>query len=592
MLERLPHEIGVALRACRRHVLTAAAFSLALNLLHLAAPLYMMQVYDRVISSGSRTTLAVLTLIVLAAYFALAALDRARSGVLAAASLRLDRHLAGPVFAAMLADANRSGARRAEAMRDLDTCRHLVSGHAMTAMFDVPWLPLYVLIGFLLHWSIGIFTVLSAAVLVAVAVATELHVRPASRAAHAHASSSGAWAEAALRNSHAVRAMAMLPGLVRRWGRERNDAVVHHHEAGDRTQRMTALVRFLRLAMQSLVLGLGAWLVIEHSATAGAIFAGSLLLGRALQPVEQVIAQWQSILSARAAFERLTALLSSHHALAAGAHAASTHAAAHDPAAGHRLVADGVSVMVPGHPAPILSSISFAIEPGAAVGLVGPSGAGKSTLVRLLVGATDPMRGSVTLGGLDIACWVESYGEPAIGYVPQEIELFDDTIAANIGRFGQAADGDIVRAAQIAGAHDMIAALPAGYLTRVGEGGLALSGGMRQRIALARAVLGRPRLVVLDEPSSNLDKAGEAALARCLAHLKAQGTTVVIVSHKSSTTALVDEFLVLIDGRLQAAGSRQEVVGRLSAATVTAPAAAPRRQTGAGLRRAGQRHAQ
>lgn len=586
MLDRLPQELGAALEACRRHVLTAAAFSLALNLLHLAAPLYMMQVYDRVITSGSRTTLAVLTLVVLAAYVALAALDRARASVLAAASLRLDRHLAGPVFAAMLADATRTGNRHAEALRDLDACRHLVSGHAMTALFDLPWLPLYVLIGFLMHWSIGLFTLISAALLVAVAAATELHVRPASRAAVARSSTSLAWAEAALSNSHTVRAMAMLPGLVRRWGRERNDAVVHHHEAGDRTARMTALVRFLRLAMQSLVLGLGAWLVIEHAATAGTIFAGSLLLGRALQPVEQVIAQWQSIIAARAAFERLSGLLSAQHALSAG-----VRIAAHEPATGHRLVATGVSVMVPGRPAPVLSSISFAIEPGAAVGLIGPSGAGKSTLVRLLVGATGPMRGSITLGGLDIACWGETYGEPAIGYVPQEIELFDDTIAANIGRFGQAADGEIVRAAQIAGAHDMIAALPAGYLTRVGEAGLALSGGMRQRIAIARAVLGRPRLVVLDEPSSNLDKAGDEALGRCLRHLKAQGTTVIVVSHKPATTALVDQFLVLIDGRLHAAGSRQEVVGRLSDAA-TAPASVYRRQAGSGLRRAGHRHVQ
>jgi ABC-type protease/lipase transport system fused ATPase/permease subunit len=298
-------------------------------------------------------------------------------------------------------------------------------------------------------------------------------------------------------------------------------------------------------------------LVIERATSPGAIFAASLLLGRALQPVEQIIGQWQSLLSARSTFARLQALLEAHPAPAV-----ITSASTARPAG--RLIAHEAGLSLPGLPAPLLQGASFHIQPGESVGLIGPSGAGKSTLVRLMVGAVEPSEGSVQLAGVDVPRLFQLAGGSPIGYMPQEVELFGETIAANISRFGTASREEIERAAHIAGAHDMIMSLPKGYLTHLGEGGSVLSGGMRQRIALARAVFGNPSLVVLDEPSSNLDNVGDAALAACIRYLQTQGTTVVMVSHRPVTTALMQKFIVVIDGRVQAFGSREEVVRRLS----------------------------
>lgn len=554
-----PKDLAVALQACRRHFVTAAVFSLALNVLYLAAPLYMMQVYDRVIASGSEMTLLMLTAITIGAFVALAGIDRARTSVLSAASMRLDRLLAGRVFAAMMSDAVRDGGRHRQALRDLDTCRQFVGGHGMSAIFDLPWLPLYIFfIGAGLHPTLGIFALVCALLLVALAVASELRVRAVSLASQASTLATYNWAETSLRNSQSVQAMGMMPGLLRRWSRDRAQAVALQRQAAERTAGMTALVRFLRLSMQSLVLGLGAWLVIERAVSPGAIFAASLLLGRALQPVEQIIGQWQTMLAVRAAFARLRDLLALHPAMPA-----IVRTAAGIRLEG-RLVADELSYEVAGRSSPILSGLNFTIEPGGSVGLIGPSGAGKSTLVRLLVGALQPTHGAVCLGGIDMANLTGAKGMSSIGYLPQDIELFGDTIAANISRFRQCPDAEIARAAHIAGAHELILRLPQGYQTMLGESGSTLSGGMRQRIALARAVFDQPSLVVLDEPSSNLDAVGDAALAQCIRYLQARGTTIILVSHRPASANLMQSFLVLIDGQLQAFGSRREVMHKLS----------------------------
>jgi ATP-binding cassette subfamily C protein len=557
---RIAAELAGALKACRGHIATAAAFSLGLNLLHLAAPLYMMQVYDRVMSSGSGTTLAMLTFIVLAAFAALAGLDMARARVLSAASVRLDRLLAGRTFALMMSEEGGQRVRSRQALRDLDTLRTFVCGTGVAAIFDLPWIPIYALIAFALHWAIGLFTVFCAAVLIALAVASEITIRSASLEAQARNGAACAWAEAGLRNASAVRSMAMMPHLVRRWRRERGPAVVQQHGVTERTSAMTALVRFMRLSMQSLVLGLGAWLVINHQMSPGAIFAASLLLGRALQPVELVIGQWQSLLAARAALDRLDELM------ATGADMTGCRIEA---ATGVRapLVAESLSYTPPGAARVILDGVSFTIEPGACVGLVGPSGAGKTTLARLIAGGLAPTSGRIALGGIPPCRQPHRDGRSLIGYLPQEIELFADTVAANIGRFSACTNLEIAQAAEIAGAHELIMRLPSGYLTPIGDGGMMLSGGMRQRIALARAVFGDPALVVLDEPSSNLDTAGDDALANCIRQLKARGTTVILVSHRPATTVLVDQFLVVVEGRLAAYGNRSDVMRRLSSAS-------------------------
>jgi len=570
MRGEIPAELVGALKACRRHLATAAAFSLAINVLHLAAPLYMMQVYDRVMSSGSAMTLAMLTLIVILAIAALAGLDRARAAVLAAASARLDRLLACRTFAAMLGEARERAGRGGQALRDLDACRQFVSGCGMAALLDVPWMPIYVGIAFALHWAIGLFTLACAAVLVGIAVISEMGIRALSQDAQARGGAAYAWAETSLRNAHAVHAMAMVPSLVRRWSLDRGRAVERQLTLAERTATLAAVVKFLRMTMQSMVLGLGAWLVLGRSVTPGAIFASSLLLGRALQPVEQVIGQWPAMLAARCAFARLAALIATE--------TIATMPVRHAVPAplDLRLVADTVGYSAAGRPEPILRDVSFTIEPGESIGVIGPSGAGKSTLVRLLVGSLAPTDGLVAIGGIPMSRIASTTAEPLIGYMPQEIELFDDTVAANISRFRPERAHEVIRAAQFAGAHELIMGLPGGYHCRIGAGGSALSGGMRQRIGLARAVFGNPPLVLLDEPSAALDRTGDAVLERCIRQLQAQGTTVIVISHRPGTTALMSKFLVLIGGRLHAFGTRQEVMRQLhGSGAFGARAAAP-----------------
>ncbi|MEZ5815480.1 MAG: type I secretion system permease/ATPase [Hyphomicrobiaceae bacterium] len=550
--------LAAALAACRRHLTTAAAFSLGINVLHLAAPIYMMQVYDRVIASGSGATLLMLTLIVLAAYGALAGLERARSEVMAAAGLRLDRLLGGAAFARMLREATVQGTRRQQTLRDLDACRQFGQGPGMSAMFDLPWMPIYVGVSFTLHWSLGLLSLVAVAMLVGLAVGSEMRVRGLARQAQERAAASHAWAETSLRNADAVAAMGMEAALVRRWGRERGEAVDLQHRLTQQTSAMTAVVRFLRMALQSLSLGLGAWLAIEQLASPGVVFAASLLLGRALQPIEQVIGQWNALLAARGAFTRLRSEL-------VEANAEPPIVAIRGPHVPGRIVAQDVGYSIAGRPQPILSKLSFAIEPGQAVGLIGPSGAGKSTLVRLLVGAARPTEGVIHVGGMPLADIAGLPGPARIGYLPQDVQLFDDTVAANIARFSEASDAEVMHAARIAGAHELIMRLPDGYHTRIGESGAVLSGGMRQRIALARAVFGRPRLVVLDEPSANLDRTGDGALASCIRQLTADGTTVIMVSHRPDTTVLMTHFIVLLGGRLMASGAREAVLRSLVA---------------------------
>jgi ATP-binding cassette subfamily C protein len=362
--------------------------------------------------------------------------------------------------------------------------------------------------------------------------------------------------EMSLRNSEVVQAMGMMPGLLERWGRDRNRVLERQTLASDRAATTSSIIKFLRLAMQSLILGLGAYLVIERSITVGAMFAASILLGRALQPVETVVGSWRNLVSARSAFERVKALLLANPerdpALAL-------------PRPAGRLSVEGLVYGMPGTNRPILRGVSFRIDAGEVLGVVGPSGAGKSTLARQIVGVLPPSAGAVRLDGADVSTWPrESLGRH-IGYLPQDIELFSDTVAANISRFRRDDDdGDVIDAAKMAGVHDIILRLPKGYETQVGEGGATLSGGIRQRVGLARAVYGNPSLVVLDEPSSNLDSDGDVALLSCISDLKSRGTTVVMITHRPNTLGAVDKLLVLKDGMSDMFGPRNEIVAKIT----------------------------
>jgi ATP-binding cassette, subfamily C, bacterial len=384
-----------------------------------------------------------------------------------------------------------------------------------------------------------------------------------------------AFTEAALRNSHVIEAMGMLDALLGRWKHDRYAMLGAQAKASDRAALLLATIRFLRLLMQSLILGAGAYLVIQRDATGGVMFAAMFLLGRALQPVDQAVAGWRQLVGARTAYRRLERLLAAFPAPPASLAL---------PRPKGRLTAQGAGLVLPGMSRPVLRDISFDLEPGEALGIIGPSGAGKSSLARLIVGLQAPAAGVIRLDGANVATWNRGELGRHVGYLPQEIELFADTVAANIARFGQSEDDKVVAAAMLAGAHELILELPRGYDTIVEESGANLSGGHRQRIGLARALYGDPALIVLDEPSSNLDLEGDIALANCLAQLKQMGRTVIIISHRPATLNLVDKILVLQAGAARLFGPRAEVMAKLGQ-----PAMVPSNGGQRGAARAGAR---
>ena len=550
-------ELAEVFRACRSYFLTALLFSLAINLLYLASPLYMLQVYDRVVSSASEQTLVMLTILLVMTLATLASLDAVRARLLTRASIRIDRLLASRIVAATVEAAARGGNARSQPLRDFDTFRQFITGSGIHAVFDLPWAPIYIAVIFMLHPFLGAFALGSGVLLVLMALLNEYLTNTPLAEANAAATRNYAFTDMSLRNAEVVQAMGMMPGLLQRWSRDRNLLLDRQSFASDRAATTSSIIRFLRLAMQSLILGLGAYLVIERVTTVGAMFAASILLGRALQPVEQIVGSWRNIISARGAYGRVKALLIASPirdpALAL-------------PRPAGRLAVEGLGYVFPGTNRPILRSVSFRIDAGDVLGVIGPSGAGKSTLARQIVGILAPSAGAVRLDGADVSLGPrESIGRH-IGYLPQDIELFADTVGSNISRFRNDNDAEVIEAAQLAGVHDMILRLSNGYDTHIGESGTVLSGGIRQRIGLARAVYANPSLVVLDEPSSNLDSDGDNALLSCIAVLKKRGTTVVIISHRPNTLGAVDKLLFLRDGTAEMFGPRDEVIGRLSPA--------------------------
>lgn len=548
-------ELRRLLKPSQGYFVTAAIFSLAINLLYLAGPLYMLQVYDRVISSSSEITLVMLTVALLLTLAALAGLDAVRARVLTRTSIRLDRNIASRVMTAIIERSANLGAARSHLLRDFDTFRQFITGTGVHAILDLPWTPIYIAVIFGLHPSLGAFALGCSIVLILMAVLNEWIVKPPLSESNEAATRNYNFTEMSLRNTEVVRAMGMTAGLLKRWRRDRNRMLERQVTASDRAATMQSLIRFFRLSMQSLILGLGAYLVIERLTTVGAMFAASILLGRALQPVEQIVGSWRGLVSARGAFVRLRELLA-----ASPAQEPRLTLARPDG----RLSVEGLSYVAPGSPKPILRGVTFQIEPGEVLGIIGPSGAGKSTLARHIVGVQAPSAGAVRIDGADVSTWMKSSLGEHLGYLPQDVELFADTVAANIGRFNDGADSDIILAARMAGVHEMILRLPEGYDSHVGEGGAILSGGYRQRIGLARAAYGNPSLVVLDEPSSNLDSDGDAALADCIMQLKKRGTTVVLISHRPATIGVVDKILVLREGVAEMFGPRAEILARLT----------------------------
>ncbi len=565
-------ELKEALRALRNAFVTVGAFSGFINLMMLAPALYMLQVYDRVLGSRNETTLVMLTVLVVGALLFMAALESVRGWILVRVGARLDAQLNARVFtAAFERNLLQAGSNTAQPIHDLNTVRQTLTGAALLAAFDAPWLPAYLVVIFVMSPLLGWFALAGAVLLLALAVLNERLSKPRLDEAQKFSMQSHQALPSHLRNSEVIEAMGMLPNILARWHALHRQQIQAQALASDRAAMLSGTTKFVRVAMQSLVLGFGALLVLEDQITAGMMIAASILLGRALAPIELLVANWKQIVAGRQAHARLEDLLQRHPARAAGMSL---------PRPRGQITAEAVSAMPPGTRRLVLKNLSFAINPGEVVAVVGPSASGKSSLARLLVGVWPPASGSLRLDGASIYDWNKDELGPAMGYLPQDIELFDGSVAENIARFGSVDAERVVDAARKVGMHEHILRLPQGYDTPLGAEGGNLSAGQRQRIGLARALYGDPALIVLDEPNSNLDDAGEKALLETLFALKARGCTVVIVTHRMSTLAAADKVMVLTDGALAAFGPRDEVLKPAPAAAPPA-APAPRRMAGA-----------
>ncbi|HMI41508.1 MAG TPA: type I secretion system permease/ATPase [Sphingomicrobium sp.] len=569
-----PNEIiAAALRACRRHFIAVAAFSALLNLLFLVPMLYMLQVYDRVIPTRGTLTLFFLTLVLLFGLVSLALLDFVRSRLLVRASIRLDRQLAGILLDTSLARRDRTfDAVARQAMREFDVLRQVLTGPAIIALCDAPWSPIYVLICFLIHPLLGLLVLAGAVALGVVALRNEKATHePLQRASEA-AARAYASQEQVLAGAENVRALGMRRAMVRRHLAERDSMMSLQTGASFAASRYVTLSKFLRLSLQSLALGLGAWLAVGNKISGGAVFAASFLAGRALQPIEQLLSTWRSVAQARSAYAKLNDLL--------GAREADIAQTQLPPPEG-RLDVEQISVANAAGDGAILANISFQLLPGEVIAVVGPSGAGKSTLLRMLAGAGRPDRGIIRVDRANVMDWDPEKLATYIGFLPQDVSLFAGTVKENIARFEDGSgddDADIdakaIRAAKASFAHELILGLPNGYDSMLGWSGRGLSAGQAQRIGLARALYGEPPIILLDEPNAHLDAAGEGQLVETLVALKARKAAVMVVAHRMGVLAAVDKILVLRDGRIEAFGTRDEIVARLSGAAA-APIEAP-----------------
>jgi len=564
------NEILAALAICRRGFLSVGAFSAVINLLMLAPALYMLQVYDRVLASGNQMTLAMLTLMVLGLYVFMGGLEWVRSLVVIRLGAQIDQRLGARVYDATFDASLRVGrGSSAQPLNDLTSLRQFATGNALFALFDAPWFPLYLAVLFLFHPWLGWLALGGAVLLLALTWGNQWLTRAALAEAGQLAIQSTQAASAHLRNAEATEAMGMLARLRQRWQAEHGRFLHLQNRASEQGAGFAAASKGVRLALQSLMLGLGALLAVEGQITPGMMIAGSILAGRVLSPLDQLIGAWKQWSGAQQAYQRLRDLLRAQPPRASGMCL---------PAPRGELRVEQLSACAPGSRTPVLAGVSFALEPGQRLVVLGPSGCGKSSLARLLVAAQAPLSGKVRLDGADLQQWDKSVLGPHLGYLPQDVQLFAGSIAENIARFAEVEADKVVAAAQMAGVHELILRLPQGYDTRLGEGGAGLSGGQKQRIGLARAVYGLPALIVLDEPDANLDEAGEQALLAALDRLREQGRTLVLVSHRPALLKGADQLLVLRGGQMQAFGPAARVLQDLQQAARPTSQSAPVRR--------------
>jgi len=565
----LPDRPGVeplaeALKACRTHLIWAAVFSALVNLLYLTPTIYMLQVYDRVVPTGGITTLLLVTAVAAFALATLATLDWLRTRILVRAGLRLDRQLADRILARMIDLPGKAGGN--QALREFDAVRTAVSGQGVLALFDAPWTPIYLAACFLLHPLIGVLTLVGAIILIVLAVMNERDARPRLKRAHDAQLDAYSAQQAVADQAEVVRALGMRRAGIARQVRQRQAAADRQADAQFTGGRYTGAIKFLRLLLQSLSLGAAAWLAVEGQLSPGAIIAASVLLTRAVAPIELLVGAWPSLVAARTGWKTLTDLFEGTADVDRPVTAL--------PAPAGRLALENVAVRLPGTEQPQVRGVSLKLEPGQTLGVVGPSGSGKTSLARAMAGALKPTVGTVRLDGAEFDAREGDELARYIGYLPQVPSLFAGTIKDNVSRFAAATgaspaevDRLAVAAAQAAGAHEMILRLPEGYDTVLGPYGAGLSAGQAQRVALARALYGDPVLLVLDEPNSNLDQEGEAALMAAVRDAAARGAAVVIVAHRAGVLARVDRLLMLNGGLVVAEGPREEVLARMRGPT-------------------------
>lgn len=550
------NEITEALVKFKRIFYTIAIFTACINILMLVPSIYMLEVYDRVLVSRNETTLYVLSAMTLGLFALISILEYIRSMVVIRIGAKMDTFLNNRVYTAAFEQNLRStGVNAGQALNDLTTIRQFVTGNGMFAFFDAPWFPIYLLVIFVFNFWMGLFAFVSVLLLVGLAWLNEVVSKKPLAEANSTAIRSSNMATNNLRNAEVIEAMGMLPNMRKRWYEQHLKFLRLQAEASQKASRVNSITKFVRIAVQSLILGVGALLVIMGEVTSGMMIAGSILLGRALAPVEQIIAVWRQWSSVVSAYGRLQGLLENNPPRAEGMELPKPE--------GH-LSVEGVTAAPPMVTVAVLRGVSFQINSGDCLGVIGPSGSGKSTLARLVVGVWRAVVGKVRLDGADVFLWNKDELGPHMGYLPQDIELFAGTISENIARFGEVDALKVVEAAKLAGVHDLILRLPEGYDTPIGDGGLGLSGGEKQRLGLARALYGDPALIVLDEPNSNLDDIGEMALTQAIIRLRQMRKTVILISHRPSIIRETNKLLVLRDGMVSAFGPTDQVLKDLA----------------------------
>ena len=551
----------------RRPLVAAGLFSLVINLLMLTVPLYMMQVYDRVLSSFSIETLIMLTMIAAGLLLLQTVLENARSQVITRAVLKTEQALGVPLLKAMMEDQRAGRPDAGHALRDLYSLRGFATGPSVTALFDAPLVPLYILLAFLIHPTLGITAIWGALAILLLAFANQkMTAKRLAQASHSmNRLLSGVDQQA--RNADAVTAMGLMPALIDRFKLRHDAALRNQWAANDDGGLFQSGTRLLRLVLQMAALGLGAFLVVKGQMTGGMMLAASIIIGRALAPVDAVVASWRGLVQARDGMERIKATLER-----LGEDDEEVMAL---PAPRGRLTMENDVLIAGPERQALLKGISFSLEPGGSLGIIGPAASGKSTLGRLVLGVIPATSGKVRLDGADISRWPRGALGPHLGYLPQEVELFPGTVAENIARMGLPDPDAVIEAAEIAGVREMVLKLPRGFDTPIMAGGLMLTPGQRQRIALARAFYGSPKLVVLDEPNANLDGEGEEALNRALKRAKAEGITLLVIAHRLGVLSHVDRILLLQGGAAVASGPRDEVLARLSQRAVHTGSVAP-----------------